>query len=750
MEELRGTVTRFKFKAEASAFKIADFRPEDPAKGALVTVKGEIDQSNLDMSVSLHGSWVDDPSWGRQFIVKSCIRNQPATREALLKWLSGQKGIGPKTVELVGETFSGDLRTLFEKDWKKLAEVRRVSMTTAAGINQSWLEDAPVREIQLLLMQGGIPATETIARKVVRKLGSNAVGKVSDNPYKLTSIPGIGFKTADTMARQLGWSLQRPERIEAAGAYLLDEAAKEGHSFLHRGELIAKIQNLAAVEVEGKTELLPEVDAVEAIDRVVRRGDVVQERVTIDGQENFLCYLPYYHELEVAAAKRIDELLSYPQVPPNNIDKVLKKVEKRLSLELSAQQRDAVVQALAHNCSVITGLPGTGKTSTCRALIQTSVALGLQTLVAAPTGRAAKRLQEVTGYEAKTIHRTLMYNPKLNEFDYNEKNPLPCGMLIVDESSMLNLELMVAVLKAVPDSCSVVWIGDVNQLPSIGAGMVLRDLIASRKVHTTVLDKIFRQAEGSLIIQNAHRIFRGETPKFPEKGTEADSYWIKVPKGISEASGRETDDLAFVKKMLPQIYQRLELKFKFDPIKDVQVLMPMRVGQAGAQAFNEIIQGIVNPDGERFEISGQVFRIGDRVMQMYNDYDLDIFNGDVGFIDGIDTEGKTLQIEFFERTVQYPFASIANLSLSYASSVHKSQGSEYKVVILLLLSHHFVMLDRNIIYTANTRARKMAIYLASRGAIETAVNTQKVLKRNSLLALRLRALINKREAMIAA
>jgi exodeoxyribonuclease V alpha subunit len=316
-------------------------------------------------------------------------------------------------------------------------------------------------------------------------------------------------------------------------------------------------------------------------------------------------------------------------------------------------------------------------------------------------------------------------------------------MLIVDEASMLDLELMVAILEAVPDSCSVVWIGDINQLPSIGAGMVLRDLINSKRVHVTVLDKIFRQAEGSLIIQNAHRIHRGENPVFPVKGSKADSYLIPVPKGTSNVSGKAVDNIDYVKANLKNIYGRLQSVYGFDPIRDIQMLTPMRVGQAGYLAFNPIIQDIVNPSSAKIEVNGQSFRLNDRVMQTLNDYDLDVFNGDVGFIKSIDTLARTLRIEFLGQTVDYPFSNVSNLVLSYACSVHKAQGSEFPVTILVLLSHHFVMLDRNIIYTANTRARKMAIYLSSKTAIDIAVKTQKVLNRNSLLALRLRNIVPK-------
>ncbi len=668
--ELIGTVTKFRYKSDTSSFKIAEFTPVNLKDGELVLLKGSIDQSNLGMSVTLRGDWVEDPKYGRQFLVQECLRNLPTDVKGIVGWLEKQKGLGKKTAEAIGKKFGSNLKNILNNEWEKLAEVKRVSTIRANSIHKAWIENVLLREVQLLLIQGGLPSSENYSKKIVARFGQDSLARIEDNPYRLTEVSGIGFKSADNMARQLGWSLQRPERVEAAAAFLLEEAAQEGHSFLHKAELSDAIRKLASIEKEGNTELLPEEDALAAINSVIEKGDVILEKVTINKQESFLCYLPYYHELEVMAAKRVAVLLSMPQVPPNNIDKVLKKVEKKLGFELSIEQREAVIQAITNNCSVITGLPGTGKSSACKALVQTAKALGLRVMIAAPTGRAAKRVQELTECEAKTIHRTLMYDPKFDEFGYNSNNLLPCDMLIVDEASMLNLELMVAVLEAIPDSCSVVWIGDINQLASIGAGAALRDLINSKRVFTTTLTKIFRQAEGSLIIQNAHRIFRGEMPKFPDKGVDADSYWIPVPKAMS-ASGKESDDIDFVKAQLPPIYRRLESRFKIDPIKDIQVLTPMKVGNAGSIAFNTLIQSIVNPKGERFEINNQVFRIGDRVMQTVNDYTLDIYNGDIGFIRSIDTENKIIDIEFFGKDIDYPFESIGNLMLAYSSSIHK-------------------------------------------------------------------------------
>jgi len=739
METLRGTIVKFRWRSDTSAWKIAELQPEGKDQPIVIMV-GNIDSSNLDMSVTASGKMVMNKQYGRQFEVSRCLRNQEEDLKATGSWLKRQTGVGPKLAQAIIDRFGDGLRKVIEDDWFRLCKVKRVSKLMAADIHETWTDNVMTREIQLLLLQGGVSASDRSVRKVIKKFGEDAIARIRDNPYRLTEIAGIGFRTADAMARNLGWTPQRPERVEAALAHLLQEAADDGHTYLHRGDLVGKVRELASVEVEGEVELLPVKDAEEAIDRVIGRKGILQETLTVNGQEHKMCYLPKYKELEVTAARRIAELQRMPQAPPYNIGKILKTVGDKLGMELSAQQKDGVIQALAHNCSVITGLPGTGKTSCVRALIQTAREMRLRVMVCAPTGRAAQRLQEVSGFSAKTIHRTLGYIPNKEAFTYDGRLTLPCDILIVDEASMLDLELMVAVLKAVPDTCSVVWIGDVNQLPSIGAGMVLRDMITSGRVHVTVLDKIFRQAEGSLIIQNAHRIHRGEHPTFPIKGSKADSYLIPVPKSTT---GNKTDDIEFVKTKLKEIYARLQKVHGLDPIRDIQLLTPMRIGPAGYLAFNPIIQEIVNPSSEKIEVGGQCFRMNDRVMQTVNDYDMDVFNGDVGFIKSVDRVGRTLEIEFLGQTIDYPFSNASNLVLSYASSVHKAQGSEFPVTILVLLSHHYVMLDRNIIYTANTRARKMAIYLSSHAAIDIAVKTQKVLKRNSLLAERLKKAIPK-------
>jgi exodeoxyribonuclease V alpha subunit len=748
MEAIRGTITKFIYKHPGSGWKIARFKPEE---GAEFGIKGDIAESNLDFDVTIKGEWVENGAYGREFQVSSVIRSAPNSVESVRDWLAREvKGIGKETAQRLADKFGSDLKKIIETDPVRLTEVKRVSKAIALEVSMSWIKDATLREVQLFLTQSNV--SDKLARKVVNLFGQNSIQIIQDNPYRLTQVSGIGFKTADKMALGMGWSVQRPERLDAALAYLLQEAFTEGHSFLYKGELIEKVCRLAEIETENGTELLSEQLALSALARIVKIGSVKEETITINNLTQYLYYLPHVYALEKEAAERLARLQSTPHVPPQNIGKILAKVEKELSLQLSERQKEGVISVIANNCSIITGLPGTGKTSTVRALVNTARALGLTIELAAPTGRAAKRLSEVTNLQARTIHRLLQFDPISGGFVYDENNKLPCNMLILDEVSMIDLELMVAVLRAVPNDCSVAWIGDVNQLASIGAGTVLRDLINSKQVPTTVLDKIFRQAEGSLIIQNAHRIHRGEMPAFPLKGGDGDSFWVKVPRAKNENTGQTTDDLEFVKTKLEDIYKRLESKYGFDPIKDIQVLTPMRVGPAGYNMFNGIIQNIVNPDGDRIEINGNTYRVGDRVMQIKNDYTLDVYNGDVGFIREVLMDDKGLLIEWTDdRDDQiYPFDSLDNLVLAYAVSVHKAQGSEFKCCILLFLNHHYVMLDRNLIYTANTRARKMAIYLASFGAIETAVRTQKVEKRNSLLAQRIRKAVEAEKKFLSA
>lgn len=732
MDSITGKMTRIVWRSPKDGFKIAKFR--QTGTDSDFSIKGELAESNLDIETEIRGSWVENGSYGREFHVNNMIRNVPKKPQDVAEWIVKRKlGIGPTTVAKMLATFGDKFGYVIEFEHEKLTEFRGVNKEKAQKASTTWIEEKDERELLILL---GNEISDKIAKKVIKRYPINTIQIIEDNPYKLTEVSGIGFKTADRIAMGFGWSVQRPERIDYALTFILNEAVSNGHSFLHKAELVEKVCRLAEIEVDGKASLLAESEALAAIERTVVRGQIKSETVKTNSVAHQLYYLPYYYELEVEAASLIADLALTPHVPLKNIASVLTKVEAELSLTLSEQQKEGVISGLGRNCSIITGLPGTGKTSTVKALVATARNLGLAVQLAAPTGRAAKRLSEVTGVQALTIHRLLGYQE--GGFTFDQKNKLYCNLLILDEASMIDLELMVSVLRAVPDDCSVIWIGDINQLPSVGAGTILRDLINSKRIHTTVLDKIFRQAEGSMIIQNAHRIHRGEMPVFPGKGENGDSYWIKVPRAKNEATGQTTDDLEFVRTKLPEIYERLEEKYGIDPVKDIQVLTPMRIGPAGYTVFNEIIQKTVNPFGERIQIGNQGFRIGDRVMQTKNDYKLEVYNGDVGFIREVMMEEKGLLIEFSDRELVYPFDSTDNLALSYAVSTHKAQGSEFKIVIILLLNHHYVMLDRNLIYTANTRAREMCIYLASHGAIETAVRTQNVQKRNSLLAQRIR------------
>lgn len=737
MESIKGTITKFVYKHPGSGWKIAKFKPADGSEE--IGIKGEIAESNLEFDIEIRGEWVENGTYGREFHVANCIRQAPTSAEAIQQWLvsTNIKGVGPGTAKKIVETFGTETRKTIELDPGKLAEIRGITKATALKINMEWIADSVKREVVLLLASSNL--SDKLATKVIRTYGQNSVQIIQDNPYKLTNVSGIGFKTADKMALGMGWSVQRPERIDSALTYLLEQGVSQGHSFMHKSELIDQVCRLAEVEGEaGQTELLDKKLAEAALDRTIKNDEIKLETFRTNQVTHELCYLPYYYDLEKEVAERVSDLTSTPHVPPKNIEAVLAKVEGALQLQLSDQQKAAVIAGVANNISIITGLPGTGKTSAVRALVNTARALGLAVQLAAPTGRAAKRLSEVTNLQALTIHRLLKYDPEGGGFVFNEKNKLSISMLILDEASMIDLELMASLLRAVPDNASIVWIGDVNQLPSVGAGTVLRDLINSNRIHTTVLDKIFRQAEGSMIIQNAHRIHRGEMPKFPGKGEEGDSFWVPVPRTKNEKTNQVTDDVEFVKQRLPDIYKRLETKYGFNPVEDIQVLTPMRVGPAGYNVFNQVIQTAVNPDGKRVEIGGQIFRVGDRIMQIKNDYELEVFNGDVGFIRDVILDEKAILIEWSDREMLYPFDSTENLALSYAVSTHKSQGSEFACVIIILLNHHYVMLDRNLIYTANTRAKQMCIYLASQGAIETAVKTQNVQKRNSILSSRIK------------
>ena len=742
MDKPPETTTEGSEPEDSCTFRILTVHPVEPGQKDLAVKCNSFPDWDTDDLFEFHGKMVDDSKYGPTFDAEQAVRVIPDTVRGIQKYLENHvKGIGKKTAAVLMAKFGVSIINVFDNSPERLTECDGIGADKADKIVASWRSqhDPVLRQLELWLARFDIGGSW--GKKFLAAFGKDAIPILEKNPYRSMKLSGIGFKKADEMAARMGWPECCPERTEGAVTYVVSEATSNGHCFLEHNEIVGTVRKIASSRkgTLNEKEQLSMEDAQQAIIRVVERKQLIMEPVKIKGISLVFYYLPVFHAAEKRLAQRIGELQSFPHIAPRGIEETLERVEKDLGQEPNEQQRQAVIAALRNNLSILTGGPGTGKTTTLKMLLRTAARLGLNVELCAPTGRAAKRMAEVTGQEAQTVHKLLEWSYEDNDFQRNKKNPLNCSLLICDEASMLDLQLADSLMDAVPDSCSVVFVGDVDQLPSVGPGMVLRDMINCEKIQVTKLETIFRQAENSLIIRNAYKIRTGQTPIFPDvkkgQGIEADSYFMEVPKG---PEGK--DDLEWIKAKLPPVIQRIVAKHAVDPIRDIQILTPMRIGPAGSIEFNKVLQETLNPHGKEVAVKGHKFRTGDRVMQLANNYQqgMEISNGDIGFIKEFDETHKEILIDFYGRLVRYPFKETDNLSLSYAATTHKSQGSEFEIVILLMTMHHYPMLERNLLYTANTRARKMIVFLASWAAVKRAVEQCNVNCRNTFLVQRIR------------
>jgi exodeoxyribonuclease V alpha subunit len=669
------------------------------------------------------------PQWGRQLQVSQYEVVRPATVQAIEKYLgSGMiKGIGPVMAKRIVDAFGVDAFDVIEEHPEKLRTVDGVGEKRAEQIQQAWVDQREVRSIMLFLQGHGV--SPAYAAKIYKRYGAQAIEIFESNPYRLAAdVWGIGFKVADKMAQGMGIAANDPRRLEAGVAYVLAQAVNAGGNvFLTQDELATQACEILAVD---------SVDA--AIESLCNGNLLIRETVTIMGQPEVGVYTPTLFEAETGLANCVLGLVNSPLAPNNggigpiDVSLPLGDGRKPASLgareDLSEEQRAGVDMALRSRFSILTGGPGTGKTTTTRAIVSAFENSGRIVLLASPTGRAAKRLSEVVDREAKTIHRLLEFSPETNGFKRNEDVPLECDVLIVDEVSMLDTQLAYALLRAVPIHCQVVLVGDVDQLPSVGPGNVLRDLIESGVVPVTRLTQVFRQAAESLIITNAHRINHGEMPHLPKASDGFDCVFIRA----DEPEELVDKAIAVVAKSLP--------KRGFPP-EQIQVLCPMQRGTAGAAMLNQRLQHTLNPPrpgvGE-VERPGRIYRVGDRVMQLVNDYDKLVYNGDIGRIVAINDDDNEVCVDFAGSLVYYPFTDLDELALSYACSIHKSQGSEYPAVVIAIHTQHYMLLQRNLLYTALTRARKMAVLVGSTTAIAMAVKRMGDTHRHTRLQMRLR------------
>ncbi len=719
-QTLEGTLERLTYHNDENGYTVAKLVPR--GKSYEVTITGALAGVSVGEYLRLQGIWTTHPRYGRQFEVHRYAIKLPATVEGIRKYLGSGlvKGVGPVTAGRIVDYFGLQTLEVIEDNVSRLHEVPGIGPKRVARITRAWEEQKQIKEIMLFLQSHGV--STGLAVRIYKHYGESAVGVVTHSPYRMArDIYGIGFKTADRIARQMGVALDAPDRIQAGLRYVLGTFSNEGHCYAHRDALVAAAAKLLEVAA-GVCEV--QLDALIAAEEVIAAAT---RAMTDESAPSSAIYLPPFYYAEQGVASRIRLLLSHPRDRLEvfqNVDweKAFAWLESRSTLRLVEAQRAAIAMALTRRISILTGGPGTGKSTITGSLINLLDAKDRTVLLAAPTGRAAKRLNEATGLPAKTLHRLLEFKPGLGStFLRDQENPLDTDLLIVDEASMIDILLMNHLLKAIEAGTHLLLVGDVDQLPSVGPGNVLRDLIDSDTIPITRLQTIFRQSEDSYIIVNAHRINQGEMPLFPVQA--ADFYFFRQS-DPNEAAGLVVDIVA----------RRIPQKFGLDPFGDIQVLSPMYRGPVGVAALNQRLQAELNPPAEdkaSWSQGTRTFRVGDRVMQLINDYDRQVFNGDMGAILAIDIEEQIVTVNFDGNSVEYEFTQLDELVHAYAVSVHKSQGSEFPAVVIPLLTQHYMMLQRNLLYTAVTRARQLVVLVGDRRAIAMAVRNNRIAHRNT-------------------
>jgi exodeoxyribonuclease V alpha subunit len=697
-EVLAGLVERVTFHNAENGFCV--LRAKARGHRDLVTVVGHAATISAGEWITASGEWMNDRTHGQQFKARFLRTSAPTSIDGIEKYLgSGMiRGIGPVYAKKLVRAFGEKVFDTIEAQPDRLREVTGIGPVRAGRITGAWAEQKVVREIMVFLHEHGVGTARAV--RIYKTYGADAVQVMAENPYRLTrDIRGIGFKTADAIAMRLGIEKTAMIRVRAGISFALTEAMDEGHCGLPNEELMPLAEELLEV---------PEELIRAALDLELAEATVIADHVG----ETPCVFLAGLYRAERGVAERllrlVNDELPWPWIDP---DKALPWVEQRSGLQLAESQRTAIRLALSSKVLVITGGPGVGKTTIVKSILRILSAKGMRLLLCAPTGRAAKRMTEATGFEAKTIHRLLEVDPKGGGFKRDGDHQLDCDLLVVDEASMVDVMLMQALMRAVPDNAALLIVGDIDQLPSVGPGQVLADIIASGSVSVVRLTEVFRQAATSRIIVSAHRINQGSMPDLSPPDGDSDFYFVQAD-----------DPETAVPRIVELVKTRIPKRFGLDPIRDIQVLCPMNRGGVGARSLNIELQAALNPAGEsKVERFGWTFAPGDKVMQIENDYDKEVYNGDIGYIDDVDPEAGELVASFDGRSVTYGFGELDALVPAYAATIHKSQGSEYPAVVIPIMTQHYAMLQRNLLYTGITRGKRLVVLVGQKKAVAIAV-----------------------------
>lgn len=709
-EHLSGNIERITYHNEDNGFCVLRVKVRNHKD--LVTVTGNSPTLSVGEYIKCSGTWFNDRNYGKQFKADFLKALPPDTLEGIEKYLGSGliKGIGAHFAKKLVSAFGDKVFDVIEKKPELLSTLDGIGKVRAKSICNNWKDQKVVREIMIFLQSHGVGTTR--ATRIFKTYGEDAIAIVSKNPYQLAKdIRGIGFVSADIIAGNLGIAKDSLIRARAGLSHILLEATSSGHCALPQETLIQNTQKLLEIDVS-----LIELAIAKEIELKSIICDLIEDKSCI--------FLASYHFYERQIAKLLLSIKSSKILWEDNDSlELIPQIEQELSIQLADNQKEAVSKALSNKLMVITGGPGTGKTTLVQTLIKILELKELNVKLCAPTGRAAKRLSETTGLAATTIHRLLETDQAQGGFKHNEENRISCDYLIVDESSMIDVTLFFALLKALPDNAGLLLVGDVDQLPSVGAGQVLKDIINSNMITTVRLNQIFRQFATSDIITNAHNVNRGILPNLSSHKENTDFYFIEAEPG---------DDI--INKIITITCERIPKKFNLDSVNDIQILCPMQRGGSGARLLNSELQKALNPNHQEGIIKfGQVFAIGDKVMQMENNYDKDIYNGDIGIISEIDKDEQEITIDFYGNKVEYDYADLDQITLSYATTIHKSQGSEYPAIIIPLTMQSYMMLRRNLIYTAITRGKKLVIVIGEKKAFAMAVRDSKSSNRYSKL-----------------